>query len=82
MPFVTWIIKIQTDIRVQIEDQKSKAVSHWLLPLPHSEMANGDPASRDLRMRLCIGAVSSHLIFLSRAGIKGIYHYHPVSMAN
>ena len=32
----------ETDIGVQDEDQKSKAASHWLFPLPQSEM--GDPA--------------------------------------
>ena len=29
---------LETDIAVQSEGQKSKTVSHWLLPLPQSEM--------------------------------------------
>ena len=29
----------ETDIGLQPEDQKSKAASHWLLPLPQSKMA-------------------------------------------
>ena len=29
-------------------------------------------------MKLTLGAVSSHFIFLSRAGIKGVHHYRPV----
>ena len=33
----------ETNIGVQAEDQKSKVASHWLLPLPQTEM--GDPAS-------------------------------------
>lgn len=66
-----------TGIGVQLEDPKSRTASHWLLPQPQSE--NHDPASRNLKLRLCLRAVSSHLIFLSRAGIKGVHH--PVSTA-
>ena len=34
----------ETDIGIQPEDQKNKATSHWLLPLPQSK--NDDPAFR------------------------------------
>ena len=63
----------ETDIGVQPEDQKSKAASHWLLPQPQSK--NGDPAFRNFRMRLCLRAVSSCFIVLSRAEIKGVHHW-------
>ena len=41
----------ETDIGIQPEGQRSKTVSHWLLPLPQSEMAILPPGI--LRMRLC-----------------------------
>ena len=68
----------EADIEVQSEDQKSKVTSHWLLSLPQLE----NLPLGILRMRLNLKPVSSHFIFLSRAGIKGVHHYCPVSMAN
>ena len=57
-----------TDTGVQSEDLKNKLASHWsyidLSPKP------GDPASRNLRMRLSLRAVSPCLIFQFRAGPK------------
>ena len=48
----------ETDIGVQPEDQKSKAASHWLFPLPQSE--NGESASGNLRIKLCLRTISSY----------------------
>ena len=61
-----------SEIGVQPEDRKSKADSHWLLPQPQSEIAS---CILESQKRLCLRAVSSHFIFLSRAGIKGMHHY-------
>ena len=40
----------EADIGVHPEDQKSKAVNHWLLPLPQTKMVILPP--RILRLRL------------------------------
>ena len=50
------------------------------LALTSTSVRIGDPASRNLRMRLCVRAVSSCFIILSSAGIKGVHHDHPVPM--
>ena len=70
----------ETDIGIQPEDQKRKTISNWLLPLPQSE--NDDSASKNPQNETKLKLVSSHFIFLSKAGIKGMPHYYMVSMAN
>ena len=45
-------------------------------------VCDGDPASRNLRMRLCLRALSFSLIFLSKARIKSVYYYCLVSVAD
>ena len=67
----------ETEIGVQPDGQKSK--NSQPLALTTNSVQHHDPASRKLR-RLCLRAVSTHLIFLSTAGIKGMYHY-PVCKA-
>ena len=47
------------------------------LKVRKTKQPNGDSASKNLRMRLSLRAVSSRFIFLSSAGIKGVHHYHP-----
>ena len=58
----------ETDIGVQPEDQKNKAVK----PLESSYLFR--PKERV--------PVSPHFIFLSSAGIKGVHHHRLASMAN
>ena len=60
------------EIGIQPEGQKNTDSYLYLSP-------NDDPASRNLKLKLCLRAFSSHLIFLSSAGIKGLHHYHPGS---
>ena len=44
-----------------------------------TSIQNGDPASENLRIRLCVQAVSS-LLLLSSAGIKSMLCCHRLSM--
>ena len=69
----------ETEIGVHPEGQKNKISSYWLLPLPQSEMAI---LPQGIWEWDCLRAVSSCLIFPSRAGIKGLHHYCPNSVAN
>ena len=79
IPSVAQLIKTQRQILINVhpEGQKSKAASHWFLPLPQLEIAI--LPLRNLRMRLRLRDVSSSFIILSCSGIKGIYL---VSMAS
>ena len=57
----------ETDIEVQPEGQLQNSQS---LALTSTSVWNGDSASKNLRMRFCVTAVSSCLIVLSSTGIK------------
>ena len=70
----------ETDIGVQPEGQKSKTANDWLLPLPQSEVVI--LALGVLKMKLRLRTASSHFIFLSSSGIKGMHHYCLVSLTN
>ena len=70
----------ETDIGVQPEDEKGKATSHCLLPLPQTE--NDSPVSRNSQNETDTEHVPSCFIFLSTAGVKGMCHYHLASLAN
>ena len=69
----------ETETGVQPEGQKSKTASHWLLPLHQFEMVI---LPSGISEQDCVRAVPSRLLFLSSAGIKGVLHYHLVSIAN
>lgn len=68
----------ETEIGDQSEGQRSSQP----LPLTTTSDQNGDPACRNLKMRLRLGAISSHFIILSGSGIKEVYHYLQVSMGS
>ena len=72
--YIAWLIKTQRQIlRFNLRSEKQNSQP---LVLTSTSFQNGDLASGNLRMRLCLRAVSSHLIFHSSAGFKGIHLYH------
>ena len=73
-----------SEIWVQLKIWKAKqpAVTSYL----HLNL-KWRPCLQESQMRLHLGAVSPHLILLSRAGMKGMHHchkgvHHPISMAS
>lgn len=64
----------KTNIGIQLEDQKSKEA------VPQTELVILPP--KTVRMRLSIRTVSSYLIYLSRAEIKGTHCHCPASRVN
>ena len=69
-PHISQLIKAQRlilgfNLTVRNAKQPATATS--------TSVRNDNPASKNLRMRLCLRAVSSCFIILSRAGIKGMH---------
>ena len=67
-------INKNSDIGVQPEGQKGKISQS--LALTSTLVQNGNPASRNLRMRLGLRTVSSRFTILSSSEIKGVHYWH------